>query len=129
MCHFCGPDVPGHYRRWVHTGSSAGVFWSRHSYGGSSREYTGLRTVCANCANVIDDQNRWNDTLKTWAAIAVAVIIGFVVVASEMKGKADASALSKTRQFQTYIETHPIEMAISADLYRGRRSSTDRHPS
>ena|ERR1700756_3786382 len=56
-CHLCGAS-DAHHRRETYTGHSSGSWFSRRSYGASSRSYYGVRTVCASCAQAIDKKNK-----------------------------------------------------------------------
>ena len=68
-CYRCGaPNAD--YRRNTFVGSSTGNWWSKRSYGSSSRTYYGLKSVCGRCAKSIDS---WN-TIKLFFWI-VAIIV------------------------------------------------------
>ena len=71
-CYICGDDVPKGqgYRRKVHTGSSTGI-----TSGGSfsARSYSGIRTVCGNCAAAVDRENA-NATRRVMIIIVLGVL-------------------------------------------------------
>ena len=80
QCYFCGPSVQGTHRRWVTTGYSNGMYISmRGRGGGSSRVYTGLRTVCGNCAATLDNEGA---SLGQWIGTIVIAILGFCFLTS-----------------------------------------------
>jgi Superinfection immunity protein len=80
FCFNCDAEIPGHgYRRWVTTGCSdrgfAGLGRSGMRGGGS---YTGLRTLCVDCAAVIDAKRRAARLFVGEAAIlALALLVFF----------------------------------------------------
>lgn len=56
-CYRCGaPNAI--YRRTTYSGYSVGNWWSKRSYGYSSRRYYGVHSVCQECAKAIDNWNR-----------------------------------------------------------------------
>lgn len=68
-CYHCGKSG-ANYRRNIMTGYSTGSWVSKRSYGTSSRNYYGLRTVCENCAARIDKRN----AIKTTVVLVLVAI-------------------------------------------------------
>lgn len=74
-CYRCGaPNAT--YRRTTYTGFSTGSWWSKRSYGSSSRTYHGVRSVCQDCAKTIDTWNRIK--LIFWIVVIVGAIFYFL---------------------------------------------------
>ncbi len=74
-CYLCGRSG-SEYRRTVHTGHSFGTFVSKRSYGSSSRNYYGLRTVCENCAASID---KWKAIKTTLFLAGLALVLLYFI--------------------------------------------------
>ena len=68
-CYRCGASN-ANYRRTTNTGFSNGNWSSKNSYGSSSRTYYGTRSVCADCAKIID----------TWNIIKIVLAVIIIIV-------------------------------------------------
>lgn len=75
-CYICG-DSGASYRRTVTTGKSFGSFWSKRSYGSSTRTYYGTRTVCESCAASID---KWNIVKTCFFLVLVAAFLLYQIL-------------------------------------------------
>lgn len=71
-CYKCGASN-ANYRRTTSTGYSSGNWFSKNSYGSSSRTYYGTRSVCKECAESIDT---WN-TIKIVLVVIVVIALMF----------------------------------------------------
>jgi hypothetical protein len=81
-CYLCGVSIVGDgYRRTVQTGSKS---WSSWGFSGRGRissrvgsgRYSGLRTVCADCARSIDRANTAS------AMVTLLFVVGLIVLAA-----------------------------------------------
>lgn len=75
-CYCCGTSGAT-YRRNVRTGTSYGSWTSTRSYGASSRNHYGLRSVCEKCAAQIDRREYVVQTIFLW--IIAIFMFSFII--------------------------------------------------
>ena len=80
-CYLCGTPIGGGgYRRWVQTGTSQRVYFSRHWLAGSTGTSQGLRTLCGVCAAEVDKPGLGDWLFRLGLAIFAGWIIAQVVL-------------------------------------------------
>ncbi len=80
-CFNCGTEIrDGGHRRTVQTGRSRRLYRGSRRTSVSTTTSTGLRTLCAACAEEVDAQARFDAKVATIKAVAVAGGIGVAVI-------------------------------------------------
>lgn len=75
-CYLCG-RAGADFRRTVETGRSHGYYYGKRSTSYSTRTYTGLRTVCEDCAFDIDKGRLMASIAGRWI---IAIILTILIV-------------------------------------------------
>lgn len=94
-CYLCDSPIPVFgFRRWVTTGGLGygRIYVSRRGISGSSTggQRTGLRTVCSQCAQQIDDAKVSADNKVGWVVLIVLGLFAVSMLAGAFKEPIDA---------------------------------------
>ncbi len=109
-CHQGGAFIPAdapQYRRDVYVGGSRGSWWSRRSFGASTRSYHSVRTLCASCAKV-------HDTVRTIMAVLVIVGVLLLLVVGGDRGCCSSESTSSSSGIKTTHDAAVVTVEVDA---------------